>query len=79
MVMPMASTELDHRVHAGDTGAPTLRRDHILAVEFRSPDGRSWTAIGGGSTLAAAVAFARDSCPGDTSWQIIGWNDVYGE
>ncbi len=64
---------LDHpAVTPLDTAAPVLRRDHILAVEFSSPDGRSWQAIGGGSTLAAAIAFARDSCPGDTSWQAVG-------
>lgn len=49
-----------------------------LTVEFRAPDGRSWHAIGGGETLADAIAFAKDSCPTGTSWQPVAWNDLYG-
>ena len=52
---------------------------HILMVEFGSPDGRSWQAIGGGDTLADAIAFAQDSCPTDATWQPISWNDLYGD
>jgi hypothetical protein len=51
----------------------------ILSVEFSSPDGRTWQAIGGGDTLTAAIAFAHDSCPTDTTWQPVGWNDLYGD
>lgn len=51
----------------------------ILAVEFRSPDGRRWSAIGGGVTLAEAIGCARESCPDDTTWDAVGWNDLYGE
>ena len=52
---------------------------HVLAVEFRSPDGRCWNAIGGGSTVAAAITYARESCPADTSWDAVSWNDLYGK
>jgi hypothetical protein len=52
---------------------------HVLSVEFVSSDGRTWQAIGGGSTLAAAIAFARDGCPTDTTWQPVRWNDLYGD
>jgi hypothetical protein len=51
----------------------------ILAVEFRSRDGGSWNAIGGGPTVAAAVRYARESCPAGTQWDAIGWEDLYGE
>lgn len=33
---------------------------HILRVEFTSPDGRAWQAVGGGDTLAA-VGVIRDA------------------
>jgi hypothetical protein len=56
--------------------AATLR---LLAVEFVSTDGRTWKAIGGGHSLAAAIASARESCPDDTSWQPLDWNDLYGD
>jgi hypothetical protein len=51
----------------------------IVAVEFRSRDGRSWQAIGGGPTLAAAIQYARRSCPADDSWDAVSWEDLYGE
>src|SRR6059058_3373467 len=35
----------------------------IRAVEFRSTDGRSWSATGGGDTVAAALDWARE-CSG---------------
>jgi hypothetical protein len=58
---------------------PAAPTQHILTVEFLAPDGRTWSAIGGGNTLAAAIAFARNSCPADTTWQPISWNDLYGD
>jgi len=58
---------------------PTALVQQILSVEFSSPDGRTWSAVGGGPTLAAAIAFARDSCPPDTTWQAVRWNDLYGD
>ena len=57
----------------------TAHAQHILMVEFTSPDGRAWQAIGGGDTLADAIAFAQDSCPTDATWQPISWNELYGD
>jgi hypothetical protein len=51
----------------------------ILVVEFRSSDGRSWSAIGGDATVAAALAWARECCPDDTGWALAGWEDLYGD
>jgi hypothetical protein len=48
-------------------------------VDFRSPDGRYWNAIGGGATVAAALAYARESCPADATWEPVTWNDLYGD
>lgn len=51
----------------------------LVRVEFTSPDGRAWQAIGGGDTLAEAVADARDSCPRHTTWEPVRWLDLYGD
>jgi hypothetical protein len=59
--------------------APAALAQRILAVEFRSPDGRSWDAIGGGATVAAAIDWARECCPDDTTWELVGWEDLYGD
>jgi hypothetical protein len=48
-------------------------------VDVTSPEGRTWWAVGIGDTLAEALAFAQDSCPTDTTWQPIRWNDLYGD
>lgn len=50
----------------------------VLSVEFTSSDGRTWEAIGGGDSLAGALAFARESCPADVSWQPVRWSHLYG-
>jgi hypothetical protein len=59
--------------------APAAPEQRILAVEFRSPDGRCWDAIGGGATVAAAIIDARASCPDDATWDAVSWNDLYDE
>jgi len=51
----------------------------VLMVDFSSPEGRTWWAVGVGDTLADAIAFAEDSCPTDTTWQPTRWNDLYGD
>jgi hypothetical protein len=48
-------------------------------VEFTSPEGRTAQAIGGGETLAAAIAFAQGSCPTGATWQPTGWTALYGD
>jgi hypothetical protein len=59
--------------------APVAADQRLLAVRFQAPDGRSWHAIGGGATVAAAIIFARDCCPHDAAWSAVSWNDLYGD
>jgi hypothetical protein len=59
--------------------APALTEQRILAVEFRSPDGRHWHAIGGGTTVAAAIDWVRECCPDGTTWDVVSWEDLYGD
>jgi hypothetical protein len=59
--------------------ASTAAEQYILAVEFIAPDGRRWTAIGGGDTLTEAIGFARQSCPDGTAWHPRDWSDLYGD
>jgi hypothetical protein len=58
---------------------PVAPTQQIVSVEFGSLDGRTWQAIGGGDNLAAAIAFAHNSCPTDTTWRPLSWNDLYGD
>jgi hypothetical protein len=58
---------------------PVAPAQRILSVEFRSPEGRHWHAIGGGTTVAAAIDWARQCCPDGTTWDAVSWEDLYGE
>jgi hypothetical protein len=43
--------------------APPAPEQRILAVEFRSPDGRFWHAIGGGARVPAAIDWHGEAAP----------------
>ena len=58
---------------------PTAPSQVVLMVDFSSPEGRAWRAVGVGDTLVDALALARDSCPTNTAWQPTRWNDLYGD
>jgi hypothetical protein len=50
---------------------------HVLRVRFDRPDGRAWWTIGGGNTVAVAIADARSGLPGGP-WEVAGFEYVYG-
>jgi xanthine/CO dehydrogenase XdhC/CoxF family maturation factor len=56
-----------------------MSEQRVLSSEFRSEDGRSCRAIGGGHTVTAAIDYAREACPEDTEWDVVGWEDLYGD
>lgn len=79
----MSPTATTHRGPLHDRlPLPSAQRgdvQHVLMVEFAAPDGRRWQAIGGGDSLADAIAFARDSCPAGATWRPSGWSELYGD
>ncbi len=79
LAMPMTRGDLPRAELVLLPLAAAVPAQQILSVEFRSPDGRSWSAIGGGDTLAEAIEWARESCPRGTAWEAVGWEDLYGE
>jgi xanthine/CO dehydrogenase XdhC/CoxF family maturation factor len=78
-VVPMTRPDLPRAELVLLPIVPTAQTQRILSVEFRSPDGRSWNAIGGGDTLTAAIDWARECCPQGTTWEPVAWNDLYGD
>jgi hypothetical protein len=71
-----AAAEGELAAAARAAAAPEQR---VLAVEFRSADGRRWNAIGGGATVTAAILDAREGLPEDATWEPVTWNDLYGD
>jgi hypothetical protein len=59
--------------------AAVAPEQRVLAVEFRSADGRRWNAVGGGATVTAAILDASEGLPEDASWEPVKWNDLYGD
>jgi CRP/FNR family transcriptional regulator, cyclic AMP receptor protein len=53
--------------------------EHVVMVEFEAADGRRWSAIGGGPSYDDAVRFARDCCPPDAEWELVGSNALHGD
>jgi hypothetical protein len=54
------------------------RPQRVVVVEFESNDGSRWRALGGGHTLAEAIAYARDSTPPEFG-RVTRIGDLYGE
>ena len=76
LTAPVSSTNGRLSRPATTDHSPSQR---ILAVEFVSVDGRTWHAIGGGENVAAAITYARESCPDDAAWRLRSWCDLYGD
>jgi hypothetical protein len=51
----------------------------LLRVTFAAPGGERRAAIGGGVSVAEAIAAARDELPRGRRWTLARWNHLYGE
>jgi len=51
---------------------------YVLDVTLRDDAGEEWRAVGGGNTLAEALAFAGSSAPSGRRWTPVAWEDLYG-
>jgi hypothetical protein len=69
-VKPMSSVTVLHPLQA--------HSQIVLNVVFESNDGERRSAIGGGDSLDDAIAFARDSVPGDRHWRVIRFGQLFG-
>ena len=56
-----------------------MSRQRIIRVSLRAQTGERWDAIGGGTSVDEAIAFAVASAPGDRRWRVVRWRDVYGD
>jgi hypothetical protein len=67
--------ERRRRVEAGNATNPS---PHVLSVTLRDEAGHEWRALGGGATVAEALAFAVESAPSQRRWTPVAWQDLYG-
>jgi hypothetical protein len=61
------------------TARQPTRPQVVLSIEFEARDGSRWRAIGGGSSLDEAIAFARAGAPDGRSWIVVRIEDLYGD
>jgi hypothetical protein len=77
--MKLALTPIIRTVSPQPPSAPAAPAEYdryLVTVDFESPDGRFWSNLGGGRTLADALASARaDLSP---EWEVVRWNHAYG-
>ena len=52
---------------------------YLLNVTFESPDGDHRSALGGGESVAEAIAAARGELPLDADWSLSRWSPAFGE
>ena len=52
---------------------------YLLNVTFESPAGEHRSAIGGGESVAEAIAAARGELPLDVDWTLARWSSVFGD
>jgi hypothetical protein len=52
---------------------------YLLNVDFEAPGGKQWSAVGGGESVAEAIAAAQRALPAEPAWSVSGWNHLYGE
>jgi hypothetical protein len=52
---------------------------YLLNVDFEAAGGEQWSAVGGGESVAEAIAVAQDALPAGPAWSLSAWNHLYGE
>jgi hypothetical protein len=52
---------------------------HYLDVTFEDAHGERRTAVGGGESVAEAIAAGRDELPAGGRWTLVRWTTIYGE
>ena len=52
---------------------------YVYAVTLLGDDGAEWQAIGGGTTVDEALAFAVASAPAGRNWRPVYWHELYGD
>jgi hypothetical protein len=52
---------------------------YLLNATFDSPAGAHRTALGGGESIAEAVAAARGELPLDVEWTLVRWSHAFGD
>jgi hypothetical protein len=51
---------------------------YLLNIDFEASGGEQWSSVGGGESVAEAIAAAREALPLGHDWDVARWNHLYG-
>jgi hypothetical protein len=75
----MSTTALVHPLRRNRRPRVRLFNAYLLSVTFESPEGDQRPALGGGESIAEAIAAARGELPLGVEWTLARWSHVFGE
>jgi hypothetical protein len=75
----MSATALVHPFRRSRRPRVRLFNSYLLNVTFESPAGERRTALGGGESVAEAIAAARGELPLDVEWTLVRWTHAFGD
>jgi hypothetical protein len=75
----MSTTALVHPFRRNRRPRVRLFNAYLLNVTFESPEGDRRPALGGGESIAEAIAAARGELPLGVEWTLARWSHVFGE
>jgi hypothetical protein len=75
----MSTTALVHPFRRSRRPRVRLFNAYLLNVTFESAAGEYRSALGGGESIAEAIAAARGELPLDADWTLARWSHVFGE
>lgn len=75
----MSTTALVHPFRRNRRPRVRLFNAYLLSVTFESQHGDRRSALGGGESIAEAIATARAELPLGVEWTLARWSHVFGE
>jgi hypothetical protein len=75
----MSATALVHPFRRNRRPRVRLFNAYLLNVTFGSAEGDQRSALGGGESVAEAIAAARGELPLGVEWTLARWSHVFGE
>lgn len=75
--MKLAHPPKSRTLRTARTEPPRRRFNrHLVTADFERADGRAWSSLGGGETIAEALEAARADLGPD--WEVVRWQHAYG-
>ena len=75
----MSTAALVHPFRRNRRPRVRLFNAYLLNATFESPEGDLRSALGGGESIAEAIAAARGELPLGVEWTLARWSHVFGE